>query len=55
MPKPNNGSFFICRVRSADEDMFTSEEAKQFISGLESHFYEIFNVKLAVSTLRYLL
>ena len=37
------------RVRTSDDDSFTSEEAKKFICGLENHFYEIFNIKLGVS------
>ncbi|XP_045192990.2 centromere protein L-like [Mercenaria mercenaria] len=34
------------RIRESESDSFTSEEAQMFISGLEGHFYEIFNIKL---------
>ncbi|XP_052817359.1 centromere protein L-like [Mya arenaria] len=34
------------QIRSEQEDAFTDFEASLFIAGLETHFYEIFNIKL---------
>ncbi|KAH3778395.1 centromere protein L-like [Dreissena polymorpha] len=41
------------QIRLPYEDRFTDEEAEMFISGLESHFYEIFNIKLSAMPLHH--
>ncbi|KAL4234736.1 hypothetical protein ACF0H5_006378 [Mactra antiquata] len=34
------------KIRGTDSEIFTTEEANKFITGLESHFFEIYSIKL---------